>query len=453
MNERVNPTVLELQKEGILLVEDGNHGEYRPRPAEFCDQGVAYIRAADMDAGRVLFESSQKITEPAVKRITKGIGAPGDILLSHKGTVGKTALVPEDAPPFVCSPQTTFWRTKDERRLNRKYLYAFMRSPGFRAQLASRAGETDMAPYVSLTSQRGLTVVLPPINDQVGIADALGPLDDKIELIRQMNETLEATARALFNDWLVGFGPTRAKMDKRAPYLAENLWSLFPDRFGDDGLPAGWGFSTLGSLLTVLETGGRPKGGISGYSSGVPSVGAESITGLGKFDFAKTKYVPEDFFKSMNKGRIENRDVLLYKDGGRPGLFEPHVTLFGDGFPFETFAINEHVYRMRVVESFGQNSLYFWLTTDSVQAEMRIKGTGVAIPGLNSTQAKSLSVVVPSRNAAAIFDQMLDPFITRILANCNESRSLAQTRDFLLPRLMARAIRVRDAETIVRDVT
>jgi type I restriction enzyme, S subunit len=142
--------VTELQKNGILLVEDGNHGEYRPRPDEFIDRGVAFIRAADMDAGRVLFDLASKINERARRRITKGIGAPGDVLLSHKGTAGKVALVPNVAPLFVCSPQTTFWRTLNEEVLDRKYLYAFLRSRGFHAQLATRAGETDMAPYVSL---------------------------------------------------------------------------------------------------------------------------------------------------------------------------------------------------------------------------------------------------------------------------------------------------------------
>ena len=208
-------TVAELQRDGVLLVEDGNHGEYRPRPDEFVDMGVAFIRAADMDAGRVLFETAARINEPARKRITKGIGAPGDVLLSHKGTVGKVALVDDDAPPFVCSPQTTFWRTLDHARLDRKYLYAFLRSAGFHAQLATRAGETDMAPYVSLTSQRGLTVTLPPINIQRAIAHILGTLDDKIELNRRMSETLEAMALALFKSWFVDFDPVRAKMDGR----------------------------------------------------------------------------------------------------------------------------------------------------------------------------------------------------------------------------------------------
>src|SRR5688572_1933342 len=114
-------TVSELQREGVLLVEDGNHGEYRPRADEFVDTGIAFIRAADMDAGRVLFQSASKINDRARRRITKGIGAPGDILLSHKGTVGKVAQVPADAPPFVCSPQTTFWRSLDKERLDQQY--------------------------------------------------------------------------------------------------------------------------------------------------------------------------------------------------------------------------------------------------------------------------------------------------------------------------------------------
>ncbi len=206
-NEWRSATVSELHREGVLLVEDGNHGEYRPRRDEFVETGVAFICAADMDVGRVLFESASKINAKARERITKGIGAPGDVLLSHKDTVGKVAFVPNDAPPFVCSPQTTFWRTLEEERLDRRYLYAYLRSPDFQAQLRTRSGENDMAPYVSVTSQRGFSIKLPPIAEQRAIAHILGTLDDKIELNRRMNETLEAMAWALFKSWFVDFDP------------------------------------------------------------------------------------------------------------------------------------------------------------------------------------------------------------------------------------------------------
>ena len=142
-------SVLELQNKGTLLVEDGNHGEYRPRSDEFGQGEHAFIRAADIDDGRVLFDSAQRINDQALARIRKGVGQGGDVLFSHKGTVGKLALVPLDAPPFVCSPQTTFWRTLDEGRIDRRYLYYFMRSSAFTDQWMARSNETDMAAYVT----------------------------------------------------------------------------------------------------------------------------------------------------------------------------------------------------------------------------------------------------------------------------------------------------------------
>lgn len=447
-------TVSALQRAGVLLVEDGNHGEYRPRPDEFVDKGVAFIRAADMDSGRVRFETAARINEKARARITKGIGTPGDVLLSHKGTIGKVALVDDAAPSFVCSPQTTFWRTLDQARLDRKYLYAFLRSAGFHAQLATRAGETDMAPYVSLTSQRGLSVTVPPIRIQRAIAHILGTLDDKIELNRRMNETLEAMARALFKSWFIDFDPVRAKAEGRDPTLPRSLTDLFPDSFEDSDLgpiPNEWKARPLENVLSELEVGGRPKGGISSYTEGVPSIGAESIVGLGLFDYSKTRFVPRMFFDSMAKGHVKNRDVLLYKDGGRPGEFEPHVAMFGDGFPFNEYAINEHVYRLRAKAELGQNYLFFLLSSELLLEEMRIKGTGVAVPGLNSTQVKSLRALVPPREVTRAFDLLVEPTVARILVASKESRTLTSLRDMLLPELISGELRVKDAERFVNE--
>jgi type I restriction enzyme S subunit len=263
-SERRTATVAELQRSGVLLVEDGNHGEYRPRSDEFLDEGVAFIRAADMEHGRVLFETAAKINEIARQRITKGIGVPGDVLLSHKGTVGKVAQAPKDAPAFVCSPQTTFWRTLDEDELDRRYLYAFLRSPSFHSQLATRSGETDMAPYVSLTSQRGLSVILPPLPEQRAIAHILGTLDDKIELNRRMRATFEAMARTLFKSWFVDFDPVRAKMEGRDPTLPPHFAALFPDRLveTEDGeMPEGWGVATLGEHVVNFDSKRIPVSG------------------------------------------------------------------------------------------------------------------------------------------------------------------------------------------------
>lgn len=173
-------SVRSLQERGLLLVEDGNHGEARPLRHEFVSAGVAFVRAADMSSGVVDFSGAEKINEEAATRIRKGRGLPGDVILSHKGTVGRVARVPESAPPFVCSPQTTFYRSLDSEHISENFLYYYLKSPEFQAQLRSRQGETDMAPYVSLTSQRNLMLRLLPIDEQRQIAGVLGALDDLV---------------------------------------------------------------------------------------------------------------------------------------------------------------------------------------------------------------------------------------------------------------------------------
>lgn len=167
-------------------------------------------------------------------------------------------------------------------------------------------------------------------------------------------------------------------------------------------VPAGWTVCEIGDVLETLETGSRPAG-------------AESIIGLGKFDYTKTKFVPTAFFEKMRRGHIQDMDVLIYKDGGKPGQFEPHISIFGSGFPFAKAAINEHVYRARVKPPLTQAFLYFWLTTPLIMEEMRRRGTGVAIPGLNSTAVRELPIILPSREVVEKFDAVADPIIRKLL--------------------------------------
>jgi type I restriction enzyme, S subunit len=210
-------TVGELESKGVLLVQDGNHGEYRPRPNEFVPSGVSFIRAADMSDGIIQFDIADKINESAFKRIRKGIGKPGDVLFSSKGTVGKIAQAPFDCPPFVCSPQTTFWRSLDESVIRQKYLFYFLSSHLFTEQWESRKGETDMADYVSLTAQRELRVFVPSVQIQDSIVGILSPIDERIVLNRKMNRLLEAAAAAFFRSWFVDFDPVTAKLRDGSP--------------------------------------------------------------------------------------------------------------------------------------------------------------------------------------------------------------------------------------------
>jgi type I restriction enzyme, S subunit len=183
------------------------------------------------------FGTAERINETAFKRIRKGVGKPGDVVFSSKGTVGKIAQAALDCPPFVCSPQTTFWRSLDESVLRQKYLFYFLSSPSFTEQWESRKGETDMADYVSLTAQRQLRVFLPSIEVQDSIVSRLSPIDDRIQLNLKTNHLLEATASALFSSWFVDFDPITAKSEGRMPVgMSGDVAALFPNRF-DGQLP------------------------------------------------------------------------------------------------------------------------------------------------------------------------------------------------------------------------
>jgi type I restriction enzyme S subunit len=215
-----------------------------------------------------------------------------------------------------------------------------------------------------------------------------------------MNTLLESIGRALFRSLFVEYHGFTS--------FEESEWGP---------IPRDWKLELLGDWLSKIETGGRPEGGVKEIRSGIPSVGAENIIGVGRYDFDSTKYVPNDYFQSMKRGRLENYDVLLYKDGGKPGQFEPHISLFGDGFPYKIMCINEHVYRLRTREPISQFYLYFWLSSPLVMEEMRRRGTGVAIPSLNSTSVKELPLLIPDKKTLKRFDSVAEPLIARILLN------------------------------------
>ena len=296
-----------------------------------------------------------------------------------------------------------------------------------------------------------LPVEIPSLAEQQAIAHILGTLDNKIELNRRTNETLEAMARALFKSWFVDFEPVRAKMEGRwrpgesLPGLPADLYDLFPDRLVDSELgeiPEGWAVKALGECLATLETGKRPAGGVSGIESGMPSVGAESIERVGAFEFGKTKFVPWEFYDSMKRGIVQDGDVLIYKDGGRPGELSPAVTYTSHGFPFSECCINEHVFRVRS-SLFSQQLLYCYLTTPYAFWQMREFATGVAQPGLNQRAVEAIAITMPGdRRVLRVCEEVIGPLIDGCNANALVSRDLSQIRDVLLPKLASGEIRI-----------
>lgn len=303
---------------------------------------------------------------------------------------------------------------------------------------------------------RSIPILLPSLQEQKAIARILGTLDDKIELNRKTNETLEAMAKALFKAWFVDFDPVRAKVEGRPTGLPAEISDLFPDSFEDSelgGIPSGWSIEELGDCSLDIESGRRPKGGIDkNLAFGIPSIGAESIAPIGQFDFSRTKWVDATFAESAVKGWIQNYDVALYKDGGKPGEFRPRTALYGDGFPFERAMVNEHVFLLRSTQ-LGQPYLYYLFSFDLVLAQIIHKGSSKgAQPGLNQDEVRTSSFVKPVKGLLDIFNRTVEPGIGRQLLLGKECQALSELRDSLLPKLISGEIRIPDAEKKLEEV-
>jgi type I restriction enzyme, S subunit len=415
--------------------------------SDYTTSGVPVIRGGNMgQRGRFTGGDFAFVSTNKAARLSSNQISAGDIVVTQRGTMGQVSIVsPKPATRYVVSQSQMGVRVENSDPL---FVYYLLRSPAFSQFLQGATIQTGV-PHINMGLLRDWRVTAPCFFEQTRISGVLGSFDDKIELNRAINDTFEASARALFQSWFVDFDPVRAKTGGGEPCVPAEIAACFPDSFEGSKLgmvPKGWEVGSLGDVLTTMECGSRPKGGVSIYRSGVPSVGAESIVGIGLFDYAKTKFVPRVFFESMRRGICQPWDVLLYKDGGTPGKYEPHVTMVGEGFPFDEFCINEHVYRLRADATLGQTYLYLCLSSDATMEELRRKGTGVAIPGLNSTALSSVTILKPPRAIIENFEHIVRLFLKDILIRASESRTLAELRNALLPKLFSGEISVLDAE-------
>jgi len=390
MSDWRTATVAQLEAEGSILVQDGNHGNDRPLASEFVEVGTPFIRAADISLGVVAFDHASRINSDAVSRIRKGHGRAGDSLLTHKGTVGKVAYVPLGSEPFVCSPQTTFWRSTDPDVLDRRFLTYILQSPRFVAQLDSQKGETDMAPYVSLTQQRSLRVDLPSIYEQQAIAEVLGALDDKIAA----NTALAGVADELMHHSLLS-----ASSGPRVPL----------------------------SLTANFVNGRAFTKGASGTGRVVVRI-AELNAGISKSTV-------------LSDALVDDKHVA------RPGdiLFAWSGSLTLHRWFRDEAIVNQHIFK--VIPGAGYPS---WLIYELLRRKLSdfkaIAADKATTMGHIQGHHLDELVELPSPEAVDQLNPLMSGLWHTVLNAQQESMTLTATRDALLPQLMSGKLRVRDAE-------
>ena len=292
-------------------------------------------------------------------------------------------------------------------------------------------------PSTSREDFYGLPVKVPPLSEQRAIAHVLGTLDDKIELNRRMNQTLEEMARAIFQDWFVDFGPTRAKKEGLDPYLPPELWDLFPDQLIDSEvgeIPEGWEVKALEQIIHLNPREPLKKGSVAPYldMAALPTTGSIPETP-----------VPRAF---TSGARFRNGDTLLARI--TPCL-ENGKTAFVQSLPegIAGWGSTEFIV-MRPIPPVPQQLTYFLARDCTFRAHAIQSMTGTS--GRQRVQAEALasySLPCPPPDNWAIFGSVVEELFARVKSNAEEITTLTAQRNTLLPKLVSGEVRVGELQT------
>ncbi|HEY2383619.1 MAG TPA: restriction endonuclease subunit S [Terriglobia bacterium] len=436
-------TVKQLVDEGVLeRPMDGNHGEIHPKTSDFVDRGIPFIMASDLANGRVDTKNCTFIDEQQARSLRKGFALRGDVLISHKATMGRTAIVGElDVPFLILTPQVTYYRVKDSKRLSNRYLKLYFDSHDFQSLFETWGQKGSTRAYLGITAQLELPILLPPMEEQGAIAHILGTLDDKIQLNQQMNETLEAMVRVLFKSWFVDFAPVRTKAEGRDPELPQHLAELFPDSFEQSALgeiPKGWQHTPVYDIATYVNGAAYATFQPKSDRKGLPIIKiAELKAGVTSQTRFSNVDMPEKF-------RIGTGDILFSWSGNPDTSIDTFVWPHGPAW------LNQHIFR---VLPRGPNEGPFILSTlkflKPIFAEIARNKQTTGLGHVTVDDLKRLLVARPDDRLIQAWNQIAGPLFDRGFRNLLENRDLEALRDTLLPKLISGELRIENAERFI----
>lgn len=268
------------------------------------------------------------------------------------------------------------------------------------------------------------------IDEQTRLVNILLNLDAKIETNNKINVELESMAKTIYDYWFLKF---EFPNEEGKPYKSSGGKMIWNEELKRE-IPEGWEYGCFKDIISELECGNRPKGGIKdNINDGIPSIGAENIISIGKYDFSSEKYISEEYFNSLKKGIVKSNDVLIYKDGAGVG----NVSMAKNNFPHEKCAVNSHVFIVRSKDNnLYQNYIYLTLEKDYIKKILVSLAMKAAQPGLNQPNIESIPIIIPTKNTIIKFNKIINFIFDKIFLNANENKELSSLRDFLLPLLM-----------------
>lgn len=415
------------------------------KSSEYESQGHPVIRVSNFTERSIDMTDCNYINPKNVNQYSEFSLCKGDVVIATVGSwannpasvVGKAIYVPSEAQNALLNQNAV--RLRATNQLDQRFMFYLLKTEDFQNYIVGTAQGSANQASITLKDIFSFSFDCPPLPEQRAIAHILGTLDDKIELNRQMNETLEAMARAIFKSWFVDFDPVRAKAEGRDTGLPEEIAELFPDSFEETEMgevPKGWKYCSAETVADVGIGKTPPRKESEWFSTNPDDIRWASIRDMGEsgtYILDTTEYLTSEAVDKFNIRLVPNNTVLLsFKlTIGRVTLTDGEITT------------NEAIAHFKLYDEFHLSNEYLYLYLQKFDYT-KLGSTSSIAQAVNSKTIKAMPILVPEESVITEFTGRFVSIFDKIKMNQRESRTLAELRDTLLPKLISGELRVND---------
>jgi len=405
----------------------------------FVENGVPIIRGNNLNSYRFLDQDFVYLTEEKADELKSSNCYPGDVIVTHRGTLGQVGLIPKKSQykRYVIS-QSGMKLTCDESQITGEYVFYFLKSPIGQRMLLRNTSQTGVPAIAQpLTSLKNIPLPVPDFDEQNRITKIFENLNDKIELNQTMNKTLETIGQAIFKHWFVDF---EFPNEQGKPYKSSGGEMIYNKELGKE-IPDGWKVKELSEFID-LDKGVSYKGAfLTEEGKGLPMANLGTFRPLQGFKDDGIKHYSGEY---KEKHCIKPGDLIIANtDITQDRVILGSPAIIPSNLGSEEILFTHHIFAVRHKEDTLKNEyLYFLLQTPEYR--MRVGGfaTGTTVLALPKDAILELSIVISDRILLEKFNILIKRIMKKIETNQVEIHTLSKIRDSLLPKLMSGKIRV-----------
>lgn len=383
----------------------------------FIPSGVPVIRGVNLNEGGFDEDNFVFISDGKAQSLKRSLALPDDLVFTHRGTIGQVGIIPQDKYPKYLVSQSQMKLTVNNRILNPMFLYYFIKSKIGQYELLKNSSQVGVPAIAQPTKAiKDINIAVPSMPIQNQIVEILTSLDGKIKLNRQTNVTLEAIAQAIFKEWFVDFNFPGASGE-----MVESELGM---------IPKGWRIGKLGEegeFKNGINYSRDEKGNTEFYIVNVRNVVENKF--INKDKLSKI-FIDE---KKATPYLLESDDVLIVRSAS-PGetaiLLQAESKIIYSGFTIRYRLINKKYY------------LYIFFILQSIKNQLDNISNGTTLKNVNQEILKPYQILIPTENNIIDFNNRIQPIFELIQSLHQETTTLTEIRDLLLPKLMSGEIEV-----------